>query len=281
MAEIGASVGLGGVNEDADVRLVQDLLNAVIPALGRAPLLVDGDCSQNTILAIQAYQARVVGLQTPDGRIDPGGRTWTRLVAGVVPRPAVPKDVAVPFSGAAWWDANQAKFPNSARLDDLAAPFRDGVKAFTAAMRAGGARISVASTLRNPVRAKLMLFCWEVSRGQRAPGAVPALPGCDIAWDHGDLAQSQRGAAEMVRRFGIVRKPSTGTSRHTEGRAIDMTISWSGTITVADANGALHALGTPRSGENNADLHRIGRSYGVIKFAFQPPDPPHWSDDGH
>jgi peptidoglycan hydrolase-like protein with peptidoglycan-binding domain len=281
MATIGASVGLGGFNDEADVTAVQHLLNACIPALGLSRLVEDGDCGPGTIIAIQAYQSKVLGSALPDGRIDPGGRTWIALAAGQCLKPAKPAAKGDPLSGATWWDANQAKYPNSSKLADLASPFREKVIAFTNALKAGGAGISVGSTLRSPVRAKLMLYAWEVANGERAPNAVPAIPGCAINWEHGDLAKSKKAAREMVRKFGIVRKPSTGLSLHTMGRAIDMTISWTGTITVKDADGAGHSLGAPRSGENNIALHAIGATYGVIKFAYLPADPPHWSDNGH
>lgn len=284
MATIGASVGLGGFNDEADVITVQHLLNACIPTFGLARLVEDGDCGPGTILAIQAYQSKVLGVALPDGRIDPGGRSWAALAAGQCLKPAKPPAPATrsaPLSGAAWWDANQAKYPNSSKLADLASPFREKVIAFTNALKAGGARISVGSTLRSPVRAKLMLYSWEVANGERAPNAVPVIPGCAINWDHGDLAKSKKAAREMVRKFGIVRKPSTGLSLHTMGRAIDMTVSWTGTIVVKDATGVGRSLDTPRSGENNTALHAIGATYGVIKFAYLPADPPHWSDNGH
>ncbi|MES2057487.1 MAG: peptidoglycan-binding protein [Pseudomonadota bacterium] len=284
MTTIGASVGLGGFNDGADVTIVQHLLNACILTLGLPRLVEDGDCGSGTIIAIQAYQSKVLGAALPDGRIDPGGRTWSALAAGLYPKPAKPPAPVTngnPLSGAAWWDANQATFPNSSRLADLASPFRERVIAFTTAMKAGGARISVGSTLRNPARAKLMLYCWEVANGERAPTAVPTIPGCAINWDHGDPVKSRKAAREMVKRFGIVRKPSTGLSLHTMGRAIDMTINWTGTITVKDAAGAAQPIGKPNSGENNTALHAVGASYGVIKFAYLPADPPHWSDNGH
>lgn len=208
------------------------------------------------------------------------GPRWRQDNASSRQSPA-PATRSAPLSGAAWWDANQAKYPNSSKLADLASPFREKVIAFTNALKAGGARISVGSTLRSPVRAKLMLYSWEVANGERAPNAVPVIPGCAINWDHGDLAKSKKTAREMVRKFGIVRKPSTGLSLHTMGRAIDMTVSWTGTIVVKDATGVERSLDTPRSGENNTALHAIGATYGVIKFAYLPADPPHWSDNGH
>jgi hypothetical protein len=67
-------------------------------------------------------------------------------------------------------------------------------------------------------------------------------------------------------------------SRHTEGRAIDMSVSWSNNLEIVDARGRRVVINTePRNG-NNPQLREIGRTFGVIKLIS---DPPHWSDDGH
>jgi hypothetical protein len=58
-----------------------------------------------------------------------------------------------------------------------------------------------------------------------------------------------------------------------------MSISWSGTLAIKDANGRTVSIRSePRTGAGNRDLHRVGRSYGAIKLVS---DPPHWSDNGH
>lgn len=73
---LSASVGQGGRNLADDVRQVQSLLNEAGAA---PPLVVDGDCGPNTQRAIRWFQEHVVRLPHPDGRVDPGGRTWTAL----------------------------------------------------------------------------------------------------------------------------------------------------------------------------------------------------------
>ena len=82
MDEIEDSVGAGGMNRASDVRIVQQLLNQHMLALGLPLLVVDNHAGNNTIKGIRAYQRRVVGLARPDGRVDPGGRTWRLLDAG-------------------------------------------------------------------------------------------------------------------------------------------------------------------------------------------------------
>ncbi|WP_200955553.1 peptidoglycan-binding domain-containing protein [Sphingomonas sp. Root241] len=274
---IGASVGKGGINELADVLVVQHLLNGWLTATGQELVPTTGICGPLTIDAIKAFQSRVLGAASPDGRIDPGGRTWQALTTrGTAPAPQ-PGGTPAPLSGAVWWQANQARFPNSASVSALAPPFREKVAAFIDALGDAGATVRVTATLRNATRAHLMHYCWRIAHGSVAPKDVPAVAGCAIQWDHGDLARSKKGAQEMVDLFGIAFQPSL-TSLHIEGRAIDMTIGWTGTIKVRDKSGSPRTVSTPRSGNTNKDLHAIGKTYGVIKLAS---DPPHWSDNGH
>lgn len=266
MASISAPVGKGGANRPSDVLTVQKLLNIWLSARGQPPLVVTGAVDGPTIAAIQAYQAAAA--TTVDGRIDPGGKTWTALVAGVGVQP--------PYSGAAWWHANQAKYPNSSKIADLAKPFEDYAAAFVQALKDAHATVDISATLRNATRAKLMNYCWRVAHGTLAPDKVPAIPGCAIVWDHGNLAKSKQGAQEMVDLFQIAYEPSL-TSLHIEGRAIDMTIGWEGTLQIKDKAGSVHYLGAPRTGDNT-QLHGVGATYKVIKLLS---DPPHWSETGH
>jgi murein endopeptidase len=69
------SVGLGGVNNTADVKVVQTLLNQIGD---HAALVVNGTCGNDTIAAIKAFQSGFFSV--PDGRIDPGGQTIKRLL---------------------------------------------------------------------------------------------------------------------------------------------------------------------------------------------------------
>jgi hypothetical protein len=79
--DISASVGLGGVNLEADVRTVQRLLNGAPPSQGGPvpKLEEDGKVGQLTVNAIAAFQKKQIGWS--DGRVDPGGQTLRRLQA--------------------------------------------------------------------------------------------------------------------------------------------------------------------------------------------------------
>lgn len=96
-----------------------------------------------------------------------------------------------------------------------------------------------------------------------------------IVWDHEDAAASRKAAKEMVALFGVVYQPSL-TSRHIAGKAIDMSISWSGTKKIKNASETEIELTVPADGSNTL-LHAVGETYGVVKNVK---DPPHWSDNG-
>lgn len=97
-ASLTASVGQNAANRPKDVRLVQRLINAHLP-IPLAPLVEDGKCGSKTIFAIKTYQQRVVGMSPPDGRVDPGGRTFRSLSGGAVPPPQSPSPSAQPSPG--------------------------------------------------------------------------------------------------------------------------------------------------------------------------------------
>ena len=186
----------------------------------------------------------------------------------------------MPLSGPQW--ANQ--FPGSASTNDLVEPFRTSVNRFVAALRAAGATVLIEDTLRPRERAYLMHYSFRIAREGLDPGTVPPMQGVNIQWVHTDpqgnpnLPASRAAAEQMVQGYEIAFRPAL-VSQHTEGRAIDMTITWQGNLTIANANGGQTAITTlPRTGGGNIALHGVGAAYGVHKLLT---DPPHWSADGH
>lgn len=264
------SVGEGGKNVRADVKVVQALLNNFVAAFGLKTLEVDGYCGRASVAAIRHFQAAILGYLRPDGRIDPGGRTMAALVAR-----ADELERKNRLSGRTWWQRNQGLYLNSESTADLEPQFRGKVEAFIKALKAGGARVTVSSTRRNKVRAYLMHYCYRIARGEIDAGDVPMEAGCNILWDHGEETASREAARIMADLFDIVYQPSL-TSRHVEGKAVDMSIRWTGTIKVKDAAGRTRSLAQPGHGMNTM-LHEIGRSFGVYKLVS---DEPHWSSDG-
>ena len=116
-----------------------------------------------------------------------------------------------------------------------------------------------------------MYYSWEVAKGNIAPDKVPGYPRVYIEWDHGNLAKSRAAAQAMVNGYQIVYKPSL-TSNHSQGTAIDMTISGVRGKSIVNKHGTTVKI------SSNSDLYEVGASYGVIKLRS---DPPHWSADGH
>lgn len=105
MTNIGGSVGERGKNFEADVLTIQKLLNPHVAGLGLERLKEDGDIGIRTIGAIRKYQAHVLGMTKPDGRVDVGGRTWKALTRSEAPQAARPAPRA---SGKARWVWDQS-----------------------------------------------------------------------------------------------------------------------------------------------------------------------------
>jgi hypothetical protein len=80
---ISAPVGEKGKNQREDVLKVQDALNAIPPAAGGQSILLspDGVAGPKTKKAIQEFQLAHFGWKIADSRVDPGGKTWEKLVS--------------------------------------------------------------------------------------------------------------------------------------------------------------------------------------------------------
>lgn len=187
--------------------------------------------------------------------------------------------MAKELSGAAW----VSRFPGSSSTNDLSGGFRSSVNNFIRALTAARATVSISATFRRPERAYLMHWSWMIARGNVQAKDVPALDGVNIEWVHPTVRASQQAAQAMVDAYGMgnLNTAPALSSNHTRGTAIDMSISWSGTLTVAGANGNNVVINTlPRTGMN-ALLQTVGSGYGVVKFVGGYSDQPHWSIDGH
>ncbi|HVO78594.1 MAG TPA: peptidoglycan-binding domain-containing protein [Candidatus Bathyarchaeia archaeon] len=175
------------------------------------------------------------------------------------------------------------QFPTTSSIGDLKEPFQTSVRNFLAALSAAGARVVVSDTYRPPQRVYLMHWAFAIANGSANPAKVPPMDGVDIQWVHTDAvgnpdpAATTAAAAAMVKAYGIVFAPALA-SRHTERLAVDMTISWSGSLTVNNASGSPVTIIAPPTNGMNPGLHAVGATYGVIKLVS---DPPHWSSDGH
>jgi peptidoglycan L-alanyl-D-glutamate endopeptidase CwlK len=123
---ISASVGQGGRNLPLDASKIQSLLNAA----GAAPrLAVDGQVGTKTIGAIRTFQSKFMG--SPDGRVDPGGRTLAEL-NGVSGRRTVPPQEK------SEWTGDSARWSQDKKLKSLHPQFRAKVVQVIAALKKRG-----------------------------------------------------------------------------------------------------------------------------------------------
>ena len=67
------------------------------------------------------------------------------------------------------------------------------------------------------------------------------------------------------------------TSNHIAGKAIDMDITWDGTLKVKNKDGTVANVPFMSQVNHNKKLHAVGATYDVKKHKT---DAPHWSTDG-
>lgn len=75
-----ATVGRGGENRPGDVFVIQSLLNDRLPR-PHSEVPVTGQADIGTVLAIEAYQAVVLRMIPPTGKVEPGSATYYALAA--------------------------------------------------------------------------------------------------------------------------------------------------------------------------------------------------------
>jgi hypothetical protein len=185
-------------------------------------------------------------------------------------------------SGKFWVTWANANALSSSKIEDLAEPFRSQATAFIAAMREAGATVGVNVTRRSEKRAYLFHWSWKIALNQGKPSDATPMAGVDIQWDHGNDASSRQGAQEMVTGFGLAVPPRSTKapglrSNHIDGEAIDMDITWLGTIQVKNKPGVRTPITFMPDVDANIGLHQLGASYGVLKLVG---DAPHWSLNG-
>ena len=126
--QIQDSVGRGGVNRFEDVEAVQRLLNQCRHLLEPfTEIEPDGIAHRDTIEAIEAFQLRVLRATQPDGRVDPGGRTFQGLIAHRRDPDGSPAGTVIQLG-------HPPRFPMEARP---AESYREGMRRFGAG-RSGG-----------------------------------------------------------------------------------------------------------------------------------------------
>jgi hypothetical protein len=79
MQRISKTVGKGGKNEPADVKVVQELLNKFTKIGEYSKVDVSGQVDDKTLAAIAAFQEKVVGMRRADKLVEPGKNTIKKL----------------------------------------------------------------------------------------------------------------------------------------------------------------------------------------------------------
>lgn len=211
-------------------------------------------------------------------------RTYSPAVLGASAMDTAPAAAADTVDSGALW---VARFPTGTAIEDCASPFRENLQAFVDTLGVAGARVSINATRRPAQRAYLMHWSWKLARQLVRPPAVPPHADVAINWAHCRAgvyseADSLMAARAMVVGYGMsnLRVAPALRSNHIAGLAVDMNIDWSGTLAVRDAQGqTVRIASQPRDGMN-AQLHEVGKSFGVIKYLGGASDRPHWSVDG-
>jgi len=177
------------------------------------------------------------------------------------------------LSGSIW----VSRYPGSNKIDDLISPYRENVRKFFDALNDAGASVSIGATYRPKERAYLMQTAWDIAKGKIKAVNAPTLEGVDIEWVHATEADSVANAQHMVDGYRIVYRPAFPT-KHSDRTAIDMSVSWTGTLAIENADGSVTSITSAPRDNDNVELHAVGSTYHVIKLVN---DKPHWSDDGH
>ena len=170
------------------------------------------------------------------------------------------------LSGPEWC----ARYPTSRTTASLVEPFQSNVERFITALERAGCKVVIAATRRPVERAWLMRQAWDIVHGLVRPEHVDERRDIPIQWEHHSHEASIAAAKAMVDTYRLVVRPSL-TSRHIEGRAVDMSIRRPKSFESIDGAGRRVVVST------EAELYALGASYGVTKLVS---DRPHWSDDG-
>ena len=268
---VGAAVGMDLESDPSLARHAESALEIALGYWGVHDInaVADGTSETDVAAVTGRINSASVGLAERKANFKTALKLFSPPRAMVL---AAARALATVPSGANW----VSQFPTSRSLDDLDPPFREAAKGFVLAMTNAGANVKISATYRPRERAYLMHWAWQIARLGYAPSKVPPMAGVNIGWAHATDAASRKAARDMVAAYGMVNIAALN-SRHTERKAVDMTISWTGTLTIRAADGTQRSIsGAPRNG-SNPELVAVGRGFGAVKLTS---DPPHWSDDG-
>lgn len=215
---ITGSVGQGGVNRADDVRVVQQLLYARgHTSVGTPP---SGVCDAATIAAIRDYQSGY--MNSPDGVIDVGGRSWRLLSAAFNGNTSVPPPAGndgdllrpLPRPAAGSINTGLAAVSNGFMLATFGEPL------------VGGGYNELCQQPTNPKLRRNIVT--DTVGPFRATGLVPAVLSLKAVM--ADIQTEQPAAYAALGSAGmlccrLVRGSTTAISNHSWGTAIDLTLN--------------------------------------------------------
>lgn len=210
--DLSATVGRGGMNRREDVILVQDLLLARGYRIGTA----DGICGERTITAIYTFQTGF--LDRPDGRVDPGGRTW-RMLGSPNQGPAQPTPSDTPALSR----------PVAKPLPSAMNPGLESVSNAYMTNKLGRPRDTFGNDCQPLTNDRLRRNIVIESVGPfRVQGLRPAVAGLRTVMD--EIARAQPEVYRALGTAGMlccryVRGSTTAISNHSWGTAVDLTIN--------------------------------------------------------
>lgn len=210
-------VGRGAPNLRADVLAVQHLLLARgFARVGDA----DGRCGPNTIAAIEDFQSGF--MRRPDGRIDPGGRSWAHLSGTYSGQASVPPTPATGASSV----TRTVPIPAASTVNPGLKPVRNGLMLSLLGDPRGGQYSSQCEPPTDPkLRRNIVL---DTVGPFRVTGLLPAVLSLkavmrDIQAEQPAVHQALGTAGMLCCR--LVRGSSSSISNHAWGTAIDLTLN--------------------------------------------------------
>ncbi|MGQ8817655.1 peptidoglycan-binding domain-containing protein [Serratia sp. NA_13] len=145
------------------------------------------------------------------------------------------------LSGKKW----VSRFQGSNSTTTLSPTFESNVIAFLQSLKNAWAHVTISATQRPSERAYLMHWSWKLARALINPDNVPKKTGVNIEWCHRngdgkiDRNKSIQAAKDMVIAYKMTNLNVAPAlkSRHTEGNAIDMDITWVGSLELKNKKG--------------------------------------------
>ena len=213
---------------------------------------------------------------TPMAKVKEETRKKDIVVDNDVFTPPVDKNVPtnIEKSGVQW----VSRYMGSTSLDSCASGFKEDAKAFVGALRAAGINVSIEATYRPANRAYLMHYAAAICRGEANSNNIPKKEGVLIDWAHLDKngkpnpTAAKNAANAMRNAYGIGDNPVALNSNHTNGTAMDISISNYSGKSMAHADGTIHKISSFN------DIVRAGASWGIRWFGSG--DKVHWSRTG-